>query len=954
MANKATTDGVVFQQHLYYYVIGVVHSKYNYAVLYEGREQTYGALDDVILKIYPDAEAKINDGLYLIQAKQTVDETKTLSIQDLLHYKVNITKYIESYIKYRKSEAHTRDGLPTEMIYWATNDFHTSSKQFVEEHISSEPHLSLTVDTMRKYSIKHWKALFMYDTALKLAATLLTPKKETDKPQAYLCDSVAKVLAHEILEAVSTTPDGGIQPTVRFQEKFLRGDPSLSKNAAQFRKSFIIACNAKLNNPKSTFNIDSLTATEFTTDAFGLIDFAAGPPTDVCLSRMRYAGLDEDELDWFFKRFVFYMKVPKDETMLEAIEDLFNNQFNEKLFERYLLKKPLKRALLVKDKKQQQQDCFLAKPYIDALMKIIELKCKLVATAPKGIEFKEEKLEQNVQIFISNFDQLLKTTGCKSFLEVPQLCKIMGIIYQDRIRKPNIQWHNNYEIGSIYDTFVQSQFDNTIRGKFDETDKLHVWAKQLIKHDYYIKHEQLAYELEHNHVKNLDHYKQLTRFGLIMIQFDSSECVEFMHRTVMEYFLVRVAINSNLLATCIRMTLNNATFNTLRLLLSVAPKRMLKNLCFRFGATVQSGPKNFSATNEINLKRLGERQMILLLNALKECENDEDDSDDDSESDDGLNILQRMLFEMNPTEEDTLEVAIRKPFSEVFDWIITRQTTAKDTAKELSRPHNRQPKAPPGAVKFVPPPPTVDGGNLSTVSCVDTSIYPQHPIQQAILFKPLPVMMNAPEDESILVLPNQPIGSRTTEPAIATSTPGVGSMPPNPNDVFTPFKGMSLKDFEQQRKLMEEQNRQKREILHKAIEQHAQKTAAEASKIQEIKSELNKLDSELASDVAILRKQIDSASLHFSNVEKNYLNIENLFLKAKVELHQALEKKEMLTEHLCAIISHNEERKAKRLSELMEKVGISVNGDFDDTINGNSSCGMDGTSEPDSLPPTTN
>lgn len=46
-----------------------------------------------------------------------------------------------------------------------------------------------------------------------------------------------------------------------------------------------------------------------------------------------------------------------------------------------------------------------------------------------------------------------------------------------------------------------------------------------------------------------------------------------------------------------------------------------------------------------------------------------------------------------------------------------------------------------------------------------------------------------------------------------------------------------------------------------------QKTAAEANKLQEIKSELGKLDSELATDVAILRKQIDAASLHFSNVE---------------------------------------------------------------------------------------
>uniref|UniRef100_A0A182WYX9 RAB6-interacting golgin n=1 Tax=Anopheles quadriannulatus TaxID=34691 RepID=A0A182WYX9_ANOQN len=286
-------------------------------------------------------------------------------------------------------------------------------------------------------------------------------------------------------------------------------------------------------------------------------------------------------------------------------------------------------------------------------------------------------------------------------------------------------------------------------------------------------------------------------------------------------------------------------------------------------------------------------------------------------------------------------------FSDDDIFKITRQTSSKEKAKELSRPHSRHPKAPPGAVKFVPPPTIVDNGNLSTVSCVDSSIYPQHPIQQAVAFKPLPQMINAPEDESILVLPNQPVKSRSFEPTVASTMLGATGMRTNVNEVLTPFKGMSLKDFEQQRKLMEEQNRQKRDILHKAIEQHAQKTAAEANKIQEIKSELTRLDSELASDVAILRKQIDAASLHFSNVEKNYLTIENLFLKAKVELHQALEKKEMLTEHLCAIISHNEERKARRLSELMEKVGISVTDDLDDTINGNSSSATDASTRPE-------
>lgn len=292
-----------------------------------------------------------------------------------------------------------------------------------------------------------------------------------------------------------------------------------------------------------------------------------------------------------------------------------------------------------------------------------------------------------------------------------------------------------------------------------------------------------------------------------------------------------------------------------------------------------------------------------------------------------------------------------KPFVGFSDddiYKITRQTNGKDAGKNITRPHQKPVRLGEKglAAKSANGPERVQTSiaDSSTASSggVDSSIYPNHPIQQAVAFKPLPAMMNAPEDQSILILPNHlPVTAAvghaprpgpenpTLALGLAASTPMVISGP----ETVTPFKGVSLKDFEHQRKMMQEQNRQKREMLQKTIDQHAQKTAAEVNKLQEIKGELGKLDSELATDVAILRKQIDAASLHFSNVEKNYLNIENLFLKAKVDLHQAHERKELLTEHLCTIISHNEERKAKRLSELMEKVGLSLNGEIDDTLN---------------------
>lgn len=47
----------------------------------------------------------------------------------------------------------------------------------------------------------------------------------------------------------------------------------------------------------------------------------------------------------------------------------------------------------------------------------------------------------------------------------------------------------------------------------------------------------------------------------------------------------------------------------------------------------------------------------------------------------------------------------------------------------------------------------------------------------------------------------------------------------------------------------------------------SQKTAAEVKKIEQIKAELAKLDNDLAVDVAILRKQIEDACLHYANIQ---------------------------------------------------------------------------------------
>lgn len=86
----------------------------------------------------------------------------------------------------------------------------------------------------------------------------------------------------------------------------------------------------------------------------------------------------------------------------------------------------------------------------------------------------------------------------------------------------------------------------------------------------------------------------------------------------------------------------------------------------------------------------------------------------------------------------------------------------------------------------------------------DTSVddIENHPLQEVVHFKPLPIRIQPPEDAAILLEEGEVI-----------------ELEMNNESMSSPFRGISLKDFEQQRKMVEEQNRHKVQILQKAIEQ---------------------------------------------------------------------------------------------------------------------------------------
>uniref|UniRef100_S4PAV5 RAB6-interacting golgin n=3 Tax=Pararge aegeria TaxID=116150 RepID=S4PAV5_9NEOP len=106
-------------------------------------------------------------------------------------------------------------------------------------------------------------------------------------------------------------------------------------------------------------------------------------------------------------------------------------------------------------------------------------------------------------------------------------------------------------------------------------------------------------------------------------------------------------------------------------------------------------------------------------------------------------------------------------------------------------------------------------------------------------------------------------------------------------------------------------------MLSKALADRTKQTEEEVQKLEKIKKELQVLDGQFSQDVAVLRKKIDQACLSYADAEKQYLKVEKEFLQAKISLQKERERKELLTEHLCALITHNETRKAQKLETLM-------------------------------------
>lgn len=100
------------------------------------------------------------------------------------------------------------------------------------------------------------------------------------------------------------------------------------------------------------------------------------------------------------------------------------------------------------------------------------------------------------------------------------------------------------------------------------------------------------------------------------------------------------------------------------------------------------------------------------------------------------------------------------------------------------------------------------------------------------------------------------------------------------------------------------------------------KTKHEMASLNQVKTDLEKIDLLIDHDVVILRSKIEGVAVELSQAQSIMAKKEKEYLQAKQNFEKRFTEKKMLTDHLNLIIFENEKKKEQKLAELMEKLQV--------------------------------
>ena len=112
----------------------------------------------------------------------------------------------------------------------------------------------------------------------------------------------------------------------------------------------------------------------------------------------------------------------------------------------------------------------------------------------------------------------------------------------------------------------------------------------------------------------------------------------------------------------------------------------------------------------------------------------------------------------------------------------------------------------------------------------------------------------------------------------------------------------------------------KEQEVRQALSERQTAMAREASKLSLIQGELQKLQEQERQDIDILRRRLEQCDRELVYLKGDYESKERLYRDAKEAHEEKCAEKVRIHEHLRIIVMSAEERKEKKLSELLAKM----------------------------------
>lgn len=380
----------------------------------------------------------------------------------------------------------------------------------------------------------------------------------------------------------------------------------------------------------------------------------------------------------------------------------------------YLATRPYKEELKILDKIARPYKTYTLKPFSEEeQLEYLEKRCKI-----DDIQSEDERtmVKNNLRILVKTFHNIFKD---KSLLGTPLQMNMIATIFEESIKSSSFEPPQSYQIGSIFEKFMQRKFD--MKQGPPPANKLLQKALDALKETFQPDHALVAYNIYKRRFKEAsENFSNIEMYGLVKM----APSISFIHDTFYNYFLAlyfliyhtdpeeferfmkanlcpnrinlttkfmdyhigtklrkllgnrvldssfQVSKNTLLyedkirefnhylchyeqveLFDLIRKSFNTSAFNVFEVLYDSLNDSVKNELKFRFGGDTDQ---------YINLKRLGCDQTTNLLRIMLKKR--------------PTTFVRSFLINFPEDEEDFLEVACRKPFLEVLQWLSERMS----------------------------------------------------------------------------------------------------------------------------------------------------------------------------------------------------------------------------------------------------------------------------------------